>query len=134
MHGVEVDLPEGYAGIVLRAPSGDAKGKGTASGYKAREQEKKPKSKGRTTRRSKRAPEPEVVEVEHEDEGGDGSTPLEEGAARVLEPVSTFSSFVLWHPDIPVDEARDEYLRSLTEWTRLAAEVSVACLSSPIMV
>ncbi|KAM5531466.1 hypothetical protein V8D89_014856 [Ganoderma adspersum] len=125
MHGAEVNLPEGYAGIVLRAPSDDAKGKRAASGVEAREEDRKPKSKskGRTTRQSKRAPEPELVEAEDEHEGGDGSTHLEENAARVLQPVSTFSSFVLWHPDVPVDEARDEYLRSLTEWTRLAAEI-----------
>ena len=133
MHGVEVDLPEGYAGIVLRAPSDNAKGKGAASGAKAREEDRKPKSKskGRTTRRSKREPEPEVVEVEDGHEGEDWPTPLDEGAARVLQPVSTFSSFVLWHPDVPVDEARDEYLRSLTEWTRLAAEVSARVLRVP---
>ncbi|KAI1790292.1 ribonuclease H2, subunit C [Ganoderma leucocontextum] len=121
IHGVEVDLPEGYAGIVLRAPSGDVKNKGAVSRIQTREEERKPKSKGRTTRRSKRAQEPEVVEVE--DEGVDSAAPSKEGATRVLQPVSTFSSFVLWHPDIPVDEARDEYLRSLTEWTRLAAEI-----------
>ncbi|EJF55300.1 ribonuclease H2, subunit C [Dichomitus squalens] len=124
MHGVEVNLPEGYAGIVLRTPD-DAKGKGVAS-RDTRREEKRPKPKGRATRRSKRAQEPEVVEVEDTDEDAgmmDGSTPSEEGPARVLRPVSTFSSFVLWHPDIPVDEGRDEYLRSLTEWTRLAAEI-----------
>ncbi|PIL24771.1 hypothetical protein GSI_12657 [Ganoderma sinense ZZ0214-1] len=125
MHGVEIDLPEGYMGIVLRAPSSDAKGKGTASGTKTREEERKPKSKGRTTRRSKRVLEPEVAEAEdgHEHEDGDGSAPVEDGVTRVLQPVSKFTSFVLWHPDVPVDEARDEYLRSLTEWTRIAAEI-----------
>nr|VWP02244.1 Uncharacterized protein [Ganoderma boninense] len=125
MHGVEVDLPEGYAGLVLRSPPGLQEGKSAAFGAKPHKEERNPKSKGRTTRRSKRAPEPEVVEVEgeHEHEGGDGSAPLEEGATRLLQPISTFSSFVLWHPDVAVDEARDEYLRSLTEWTRLAAEI-----------
>ena len=52
----------------------------------------------------------------------------EEGPARVLCPTGTFGSFVLWHPDIPMDEERDEYLRSLTEWTRLAAEVRCVAL------
>ena len=126
MHGVEVDLPEGYAGIVLRAPDA-TKSEGVASRNARREDEKRSASKGRTTRRLRRTKEPEVVEAEDVDEDvgmTDGTAPQEgEGPTRVLQPVSTFSSFVLWHPDIPVDEGRDEYLRSLTEWTRLAAEV-----------
>ena len=130
MHGVEVDLPDGYAGIVLRAPSDDGKGNSAASAQQVRE-ENKSTSKRRTTRRSKRAPAPEVEVVEVEDEehrGGDGSAPSEEGGVRVLRPASTFSSFVLWHPDIPVDEARDEYLRALTEWTRIATEASAQAI------
>ncbi|KAH9971005.1 hypothetical protein BGW80DRAFT_1325058, partial [Lactifluus volemus] len=40
-----------------------------------------------------------------------------------------FDSFVLWHPDNPVDEGKDEYLRSLSEWVNIAAEVCVGdCL------
>ncbi len=120
MHGVLVDLPDGYAGIVLRAPD-DKKGKGVASDNRRREEEK-PVSKGRTTRRSKRAQEEVKVEDEEMDTAGIAS---EEGPTRVLEPVSTFSSFLLWHPDIPVNDGRDEYVRSLKEWTRLAAEVSI---------
>lgn len=122
MHGTTVDLPEGYAGIVLRAP-GDAKGKGVASGNRTKEEEK-PKSKGRTTRRSKRAQEEVKVEDEDMDASEIPETASDAGPTRVLEPVSTFSSFVLWHPDIPVNDGRDEYVRSLSEWTRLAAKVS----------
>jgi hypothetical protein len=35
---------------------------------------------------------------------------------RYLEPISKFSSFILWNPDIlvPVDENRDEYLQALS--------------------
>ena len=51
-------------------------------------------------------------------------TASDEVPTRVLEPVSTFSSFVLWNADIPANDGRDEYVRSLREWTKLAAEVS----------
>ncbi|TFK82269.1 hypothetical protein K466DRAFT_666604 [Polyporus arcularius HHB13444] len=120
MHGVMVDLPDGYAGIVLRAPD-DKKGKGVASNRPT--EEEKPVSKGRSTRRSKRAQEAVKVEDEEMDVGDMPGTASEEGPTRVLEPVSTFSSFLLWHPDIPVNDGRDEYVRSLKEWTRLAAEI-----------
>ncbi|KAI0694585.1 ribonuclease H2, subunit C [Cerioporus squamosus] len=121
MHGMLVDLPDGYAGIVLRAPD-DKKGKGAASDSRKRDEEK-PLSKGRTTRRSKRAQEEVKVEDEEMDAADILVTASEEGSTRVLEPVSTFSSFLLWNPDIPVNEGRDEYVRSLAEWTRLAAEI-----------
>jgi hypothetical protein len=49
----------------------------------------------------------------------DSATP----AVRVLRPSATFSSFVLWNADIAVDEGKDEYLRTITEWMDLAAEV-----------
>ena len=42
---------------------------------------------------------------------------------RQLIPTPTFSSFTIWSPDIPVDEGKDEYIRCLVEWTKLAAEV-----------
>ncbi len=128
MHGLEVALPEGYAGVVLRAPD-DRKSKSTAQPSKAaEEQDSKARAKaksqgaGRSTRQAKRAAEPVEDEAEEAlDEGAAGGQ--DAGPARVLAPVATFSSFVLWHPDIPVDESRDEYMRSLTEWTRLSAEV-----------
>ena len=37
---------------------------------------------------------------------------------------SVVSSFVLWTPDIRANDGRNEYVRSLREWTKLAAEVS----------
>ena len=127
MRGTKVDLPDGYMGIVLRVPE-DKKGKGGASAVKVQEEEERPKAKakGRATRRSKRVQE--VIEVQDEDDamdgGESGDVGVPEGPVRVLQPVSTFPSFILWHPDNPVDEGRDEYMRSLKEWTRLAAEVS----------
>ena len=134
MRGTKVDLPDGYMGIVLRVPE-DKKGKGGASAVKVQEEEERPKAKakGRATRRSKRVQE--VIEVQDEDDAMDGGESGEvgvpEGPVRVLQPVSTFPSFMLWHPDNPVDEGRDEYMRSLKEWTRLAAEVSELGVDCP---
>jgi ribonuclease H2 subunit C len=118
VHGVEVALPKGYAGIVLR---GDASGKAhhptttTAS-----------KTKRRSGRQPRKKPADGVEEDGREYPGGDaaGMQP-EDGArpVRALKPAARFDSFVLWHPDVPVDEGKDEYLRSLSEWVNMAAEV-----------
>ena len=106
VHGVEVRLPKGYAGIVLRGDTNDQAHPSTRS-----------KSKRRPVRNSRRRPieEEELDEMSLEDE--------EKPPVRVLKPTARFDSFVLWHPDIPVDEGQDEYLRSLSEWTNIASEV-----------
>ena len=49
---------------------------------------------------------------------------------RKLVPQSTFSSITLWHADRAVDETRDEYYRTLTEWMALSHEVSTPCNDS----
>jgi hypothetical protein len=56
---------------------------------------------------------------------GRGGVPINASHTEIqtLIPVSRFSSLTVWSPDIPVDEGKDEYIRSLTEWTKLAAEV-----------
>jgi hypothetical protein len=120
VHGVEVTLPKGYAGIVLRGDTNDRAHPHPSTGSK---------SKRRPVRNSRRRPieEEELDEMSLEDE--------EKPPARVLKPTARFDSFVLWHPDIPVDEGKDEYLRSLSEWTSIASEVrayvqlSVKCAS-----
>ena len=105
VHGVEVRLPKGYVGVVLRD---DRAHPHPSVGSK---------SKRRPVRNSRRRPieEEELDEMSLEDE--------ERPPVRVLKPTARFDSFVLWHPDIPVDEGRDEYLRSLSEWTNIASEV-----------
>ena len=107
VHGVEVTLPKGYAGIVLRGDTNDQVHPHPSTGGKP---------KRRPVRNSrKRSTEEELDEMSLEDE--------EKPPVRVLKPTARFDSFVLWHPDIPVDEGRDEYLRSLSEWTNIASEV-----------
>jgi len=115
VHGVEVALPEGYTGIVLR---------GNANG-KASDHTTSNKTARRLAHRQLRK-RPKADEEENEEdaaqilpsEDSDGYRPV-----RVLKPSARFDSFVLWHPDIPVNEGRDEYLRSLSEWLSIATEV-----------
>ena len=112
VHGVEVTLPKGYAGIVLRGDTNDQAQPHPSTGSK---------SKRRPVRNSRRRPieEEELDEMSLDDE--------ERPPVRVLKTTARFDSFVLWHPDIPVDEGQDEYLRSLSEWTNIASEVR-ACV------
>ena len=96
VHGLTVDVPTGYTGLLLH---GD--------------------------------PQPTVVP--HVDRGFsyalddsvDNDLVMdEEIPLRKLLPQSTFSSITLWHADRAVDETRDEYYRTLTEWMSLSHEVS----------
>ncbi|KAG2075508.1 hypothetical protein BDR04DRAFT_1005099 [Suillus decipiens] len=112
VHGRTVGLPQGYGGIVLSAPSGDAKSQGDDTGTV--ETMAQTRGKARSTRTCSRQ-----METNEDDAAADGSRV----EIRRLTPVSRFSSLTVWSPDIPVDEGKDEYLRSLTEWTKLAAEV-----------
>jgi len=112
VHGVEIALPDGYVGIVLR---GDAHGKAhqtTASN---------PKRQPNRLRQLRRKSDL-VEDVQYLDDAAMVS-PEDERPVRVLKPAARFDSFVLWHPDIAVDEGKDEYLRSLSEWVNVAAEV-----------
>jgi hypothetical protein len=111
VHGVEVPLPKGYSGIVLR---GDAEGRTqTPTSSKA---------KRRPARKARR----QVPEEVPEDDDMEGILPSEdERPVRVLKPSARFDSFVLWNPDIPADEEMDEYLRSLSEWVNIASEVRI---------
>lgn len=63
-----------------------------------------------------------VLRSSTETRSQDGSGEEQE-ELKTLNIESTFSSLLVWNPDIPVDEAKDQYLRSLSEWTKLTAEV-----------
>ncbi len=92
MHGVEVMLPKGYVGIVLRGDASDGAHPHPPTGSKSRR---------RPERNSGRKPteEEEMDEVSPEDE--------DQRPVRVLKPTVRFDSFVLWHPDdILVDEGK----------------------------
>ena len=121
MKGVTVNLPEGYEGIVFHADDEIASGVGGAYDRVDREEEK--------PKRGRRGRKAEIIAIEEDvdmEEDGNGADEEDAEEKRILKPTAQFSSFVLWNPDFPVDPSRDEYLRSLTEWTKLAAEVSVS--------
>ncbi|KAF8555839.1 hypothetical protein OG21DRAFT_1410192 [Imleria badia] len=134
MYGHAVDIPNGYGGLVLRAPL-DSKGKGKEDATLASKplsQKSKPKSRTRAaTRRSKRTTRNDTADEPEDGDCCPDSAIDPPSPARKLVPSSTFTSFMLWAPDRPLDEGRDEYVRALVEWTRLATEVgSFQCLHS----
>ena len=83
MHGQAVDLPEGYAGVVLRTPN-NKMGKGLYSRY--RKKEEKPKSSGWTTRRSKCRQEEAKVEDEADAPGFSGQTRVRHAFLNLCRP------------------------------------------------
>ncbi|KAJ7916730.1 ribonuclease H2, subunit C [Mycena leptocephala] len=115
MQGLKVELPSGYAGVITVTGEG---AQGKAGALKTNiQQVVKDKARGRKMNRATRTRRRDEDEM-----NGDEETEVGQNS-RILMPTAQFSSFVLWHPDIPVDPGRDEYLRSLTEWIRLADEV-----------
>ena len=125
IRGTRVSVPGGYTGVVLIG----------ADANKTKQQSPSPPPlRRRPHRRSGRVidvdedDEPQDVDMDDAEEGADvdGYGEEEEGPTRTLTLSSVFSSFVVWNPDIPVDEGRDEYVRSLNEWTKLSAVVSHA--------
>ena len=125
IRGTKVPVPGGYTGVVLIG----------ADANKTKQPSLSPPPLGRRpSRRSGRVldvdegDEPQDVDMDDagEDMDADGQGEEDEGPTRTLTLASVFSSFVVWNPDIPVDEGRDEYVRSLNEWTKLSAMVSHA--------
>ena len=173
IHGLTVDVPTGYTGLVLQGDpqqtrrvlnaevksglegederdedSGIKEGRNTRSKVKGKEKEKV-KTKGRLARTA--APKrPEMITVDNEDEEMADPAPTEltaevldhpsesilndsvendlgvdeEIPLHKLVPQSTFSSITLWHADRAVDETRDEYYKTLTEWMTISHEVN----------
>lgn len=128
--GQDVKLPDGYGGLVLQAPSlrSVAGNRSGTSGFckPLSAANSKPASTRRTTRKSARGrklDEDVAMEEAADSAEEDYQHGLPPEAVRQLVPVSTFSSFTIWSPDIPVDEGKDEYVRTLIEWTKLATEI-----------
>jgi hypothetical protein len=98
IHGLSMDVPTGYTGLLLHG-------------------------------------DPQPTTVSHVDrvlrhpndsvDDNDLEMDEQEIPLRKLIPQSTFSSITLWHADRAVDETRDEYYRTLTEWMALSHEVCV---------
>jgi hypothetical protein len=117
IHGRTVDLPHGYSGIVLNSPLD-----GEVGDTEVVEKVAQTRGKGRATRQSSRKMGMDVDDTGDPDRG-DAPNDASHVEIQRLIPISRFSSLTVWSPDIPVDERKDEYIRSLTEWTKLAAEV-----------
>jgi len=129
IRGTRIRVPDGYTGVVLVG----------ADANKTKQASPPPPPPGnRASRRSGRVinvdEDNELQDVDMDDDGegaGADEQGEEEAPTRTLKLASTFSSFAVWNPDIPVDEGRDEYIRSLNEWIKLSAMVSHA-IKSPI--
>ena len=72
----------------------------------------------------------EPIDVDAEDEdmkapSDDDGFPEDQEHHRTttLDASMQFSSFVLWHPDIPVDTGKDEYFGTISEWMKVAQAV-----------
>lgn len=44
---------------------------------------------------------------------------------RQMVPTGEFDSMIVWNPDVPADSTRDEFIRAIDDWTRLADVVSL---------
>lgn len=122
-----MNLPDGYSGAVLQTEDLGIKGKDSAP----KKRLPLPKAKGQEGRRTTRSSTRKSVDDILVDEGGDitmEGEPLqgENGVIQTLRPTAKFSSFTLWNPDVDVDEGRDEFLRTLSEYQQLSAEVRIA--------
>lgn len=116
IRGTRMPIPGGYTGVVLVGADANKTKPASPS---------PPPSGRRSSRRSGRVihidedDEQQDADMDDADDQGEG----EETPTRTLTLAASFSSFVVWNPDIPVDEGRDEYVRSLNEWVKLSVMV-----------
>ncbi|KAG6816530.1 hypothetical protein H0H87_005392 [Tephrocybe sp. NHM501043] len=136
IQGLKVPVPQGYVGVVLRSDDASDSKTRHASGKKRDGAGKRVTEA--TGKRQTRGAKKVVCDEQLDDNDVSDSWFIEDGSGlmdvhqegqedqetRMLSIASQFSTFVLWHADHPVDEGRDEYLRSLVEWTQLAHLVS----------
>lgn len=158
LHGLDVPLPPGYAGLSVRTDQTESAPVASTSSLKPSALKRRRTRDGSPTKERKRAKdaaptrlgmrrtrsaakladvqeaesmeEPDMYAmmsevVEEGDEQAD-QVMVESGAAgdvlatRFMTPVGRFDSILIWNPDMPIDEGRDEYIRAMDEWTRLA--------------
>ena len=119
IHGLNVDVPTGYTGLLLLQ-------------HESSSSSDPPSPQPTTTTvfqsRVGRVLNTPMADLDDDnDRDIDMDQELEEEEIPLLQkliPQSTFSSITLWHADRAVDEIRDEYYRTLTEWMALSHEVS----------
>lgn len=131
MHGLEVPIPKGYGGIVLRSEGTETSNSPTSRIQKKSDNQKKG---GRRSLRNFRGAKA-VVEIDEDmkeenaslapQDSFDGTREdLNTALAKRLTPSHVFSSMVIWNSDFAVDEGREEYIQSLDEWISLGTEVN----------
>lgn len=165
IHGVDVQVPEGYSGVTLHVdPSSTATAPAastaaTTSKRKRANASKAPEphkfAKSLTGRRGPTRSKA-LAEVAEEDDdnsqntlvgdaGGENDTyafmseeivneePISDMSTQALEDspslrqlmsTGSFESMIVWAPDVPPDNTRDEFIRAIDDWTRLADVVS----------
>ncbi|KAK7448402.1 hypothetical protein VKT23_013666 [Stygiomarasmius scandens] len=132
IQGLTVDLPQGYTGVILHSTDDDAPTTKTKAGLATAKMSERLEQGGRLLRgkvKAKLTTLSSVIDVDGMEDGDDGEVGGTRNAntlgnVRMLQPTSRFSSFILWHPDIPVDEGRDEYHGALNEWVAIAHAVN----------
>jgi Ribonuclease H2 non-catalytic subunit (Ylr154p-like) len=135
MQGISVNLPDGYSGIVLKNEK-----MGNNQDTIPPKRLASTKAKRQNSRRATRTSAHVNADVIEED----GSIIMEgermddhNDVIQTLHPTAKFSSFTLWNADVDVDAGRDEYLRALSEYQQLSAEVcmapSHACMPEIVM-
>lgn len=144
MHGVRIGLPDGYCGAVLcvddvpmvtESSEASCRKRGLTADElndEGRGHTKAPRfsrarrafteaSKGSKPRQANSetnlAPPQTVVVETLEAPLGDVQS------SRLARPIAHFNTLSVWNPDNPID-SRDEYIRAMNEWTRLAGVVS----------
>jgi hypothetical protein len=130
VRGTRIPVPHGYTGVVLVGVDTNKSNQPPSS---------PPPLGHRPSRRSRHVihvdEDDGPQDVDMDDAGGgadvDSQGEEEESPTRTLTLASQFSSFMVWNHDIAVDDGRDEYIRSLNEWTKLSTMVSHA-LKPPI--
>lgn len=148
IHGLTINLPDGYTGVVLKAksePDGytDVSSFGTNVQRTSDVEEVEIERWGQKRRgrlRSSAAPrQGTVITISDDDNDPLNSfdephddveisepfaTPNEfDGPLRILVPTARFDSFTLWQADRMVNKSNDEYWRTLTDWIGLSHAV-----------
>jgi hypothetical protein len=144
MHGVRMGLPDGYGGAVLRVDNVPIVARGSEASCRKRKlttdelndegrcHTKAPRpsrARGASAEASKASKSrqvdsetslaPQIAEVEVLE-----NPPGDVESSRITRPIAHFNTLSLWNPDNPID-GRDEYIRGINEWTRLAGVVSL---------
>ncbi|KAL1741974.1 ribonuclease H2, subunit C [Schizophyllum fasciatum] len=127
VHGLRVDVPAGYHGLVLRADGQRARDSKPQTGRPRRDADARLRGADAELRGAdaelRGAADAGLGDADDTLLAADADAAPPDDAARLLRPAAQFSALTVWAADIPVDAARDDYVRALAEWTALAGEI-----------